>query len=170
MSEVGLQWYLIRTRQHKERLVQCQLAQFVSSTFLPLTQTKHWQCKKVSETTVPLFPCYIFGLIHLESEYHRVMRTRGVVGFIGAGEEPSVVDDSIVEEIKRRGRNGIVELPGKQFKSGQTVQVHTGVLRGLNAVFERYLSGSDRVALLLNEVRGANVRVILSSSQIASRV
>jgi len=95
------------------------------------------------------------------------MRAAGVVGLVCAGEEPSVVDGSIVEEIKRRGRDGIIELPEEAFHAGQSVQVKNGPLRGLNAVVERYLSGTDRVALLLNEVRGANVRVILPPSQIA---
>jgi transcription antitermination factor NusG len=109
----------------------------------------------------------MFGLFDLESAYHRIMRTAGVVGFVCAGEEPSAVDSSIVEEIRRRGRNGIVELPEETFRAGQTVQVINGTLRGLNGVFERYLSGTDRVALLLNELGGANVRVILPPSQIA---
>jgi hypothetical protein len=51
--------------------------------------------------------------------------------------------------------------------AGQTVQMTYGTFRGRNAVLERYLSGTDRVALSFNEARGANVRVILPSNQIA---
>jgi transcriptional antiterminator RfaH len=160
-------WYLIRTKQHKERLVQQQLAEFVPNTFLPLLRTKQSQWGRIAQIIAPLFPCYIFSLLDLGSDYHRIMRAAGVVGLVCAGEEPSVVDGSIVEEIRRRGRNGIIELPEEAFHAGQAVQVKNGPLRGLNAVVERYLSGTDRVALLLNEVRGANIRVILPPSQIA---
>ena len=160
-------WYLIRTKQHKERLVRQQLAEFVANTFLPLLRTKQSQWGRIVQMIVPLFPCYIFSLLDLGSDYHRIMRAAGVVGLVCAGEEPSVVDGSIVEEIKRRGRDGIIELPEEAFHAGQAVQVKNGPFRGLNAVVERYLSGTERVALLLNEVGGANVRVILPPSQIA---
>jgi transcriptional antiterminator RfaH len=166
-SELEPQWYLIRTKQHKERLVQHQLAEFVPNTFLPLLRANQLQWGRIAQTIVPLFPCYIFSLFDLQSEYHRIMRTAGVVGLVCAGEEPSALDSSIVEEIRRRGKNGIVELPEEAFHAGQAVQVKNGPLRGLNAVFERYLSGTDRVALLLNEIHGANVRVILPSCRIA---
>src|SRR5712692_3125695 len=135
-------WYLIRTKQYKENLVRSRLSGFVPEAFLPLLRTKTPQWGRLSPAIVPLFPCYLFGFFDLQSAYHKIMRTAGVIGLVRTGEEPVEVNDSIVEEIRCRGRNGIVELPTETFRAGQTVRVKNGALRGLNAVFERYLSGT----------------------------
>jgi len=160
-------WYLIRTKQYKENLARIRLSGFVSETLLPLLRTERPQWGRVSSAVVPLFPCYLFGSFDLKSAYHKIIRTPGVVGVVRTGEEPAEVDDSIIEEIRCRGRNGIVELPDEAFRVGQTVQVKNGPLRGLSAIFERYLSGTARVAILLDAVSGANLRVILPPNQIA---
>jgi transcription antitermination factor NusG len=72
------------------------------------------------------------------------------------------VDRSIVAAIRQRG---VVEMPLTLCR-GQHVQVIEGPMRGLVAVFERFLPGSERVALLLNAMGITSVRVTLPSSQV----
>jgi transcription elongation factor/antiterminator RfaH len=160
-------WHLVRTKQYKEAFVRNMLSKKASDTFLPLLriQRPHWG--KVTHTVTPLFPCYLFAQIDLETEYHFVQRTPGVVGLLCAGGEPSEVDESVIEEIRKRGTNGIVELPQGTFSSGESVSVVSGPLRGISAIFERYMSGSQRAALLLDLIGGASVRTILPCALIA---
>ena len=149
--------------------MQNQLSKFVPNTFLPFLRTKKLQWGRIVYNTVPLFPCYMFGYFDLLSAHHKIIRTVGVIGLVSVGGEPSQVDSSIVEEIRRRGRDGIVELREEIFRQGQAVQVRNGPLSGLNVIFERYISGGDRVAVLLNAVGGADIRVVLSPDKIAPR-
>ena len=114
-----------------------------------------------------LVPLLSFAQIDLETEYHFVQRTPGVVGLLCAGGEPSEVDESVIEEIRKRGTNGIVEVPQGTFSSGESVSVVSGPLRGISAIFERYMSGSQRAALLLDLIGGASVRTILPCALIA---
>jgi transcription antitermination factor NusG len=86
---------------------------------------------------------------------------------LSAGDEPSEVAESVIEEIRSREKNGIVELPPRTFTPGEAVTIVGGPLRGISAVFDRYMSGSQRVALLIDLIAGANVRTIMPATLIA---
>src|SRR5579885_2928056 len=168
LDEREPRWYLIRTKQHREQLVNELLRNTVLQTFLPLLRTRRVQWGKTVDAIVPLFPCYLFAYLTLSEHRFTVARTIGVVGLVCAGSQPCVVDEAIVRQIRERTKNGAVELSDDTYCALQPVQVVRGPLRGLAAAFERYMSGTDRVALILNAVGGASVRIILPQTPIAS--
>ncbi|MBV8053930.1 MAG: hypothetical protein JO071_01675 [Deltaproteobacteria bacterium] len=159
-------WYLVRTKPRKEALVQFKLAEFVHHTFLPRMRTWHIRNGARTGTVAPLFPCYLFALFELESSLYKVLHTIGVAGVVCAGSTPSEVDASLIEEISRRGENGIVELPQRTFNAGDQVRITDGPMEGFAGIFECYRSGSTRVALLLNFV-GASMKVVVPVTSIA---
>ena len=166
MGRTNPRWYLVRTKQHKETLVRNLLSARIPDSFLPLLRTR---CDYIGDTggkLIPLFPCYVFAFFDLHAQYQTVQRTPGVNGLICAGNEPSEVDQEIIDEIRRRGRAGIVELPRTTLQPGEPVNVRSGPLRGISAVFERYLSGAERVALLINSLGGAGVRLVVPAALI----
>jgi transcriptional antiterminator RfaH len=138
------------------------LAGLVEDVLLPFLKMKRNYRGKVIERLVPLFPCYLFVFFDLKSAQHSIRRTFGVIDLISAGNELLEVDRSIVAAIRQRG---VVEMPLTLCR-GQHVQVIEGPMRGLVAVFERFLPGSERVALLLNAMGITSVRVTLPSSQV----
>jgi transcriptional antiterminator RfaH len=156
-------WYLVRTKQQKESLVQFRLAEFVGETFLPRMRTGRISNGALGESVTPLFPCYLFARFELESALYKVLHTIGVAGVVCAGSTPSEVDFSIIEEIRRRGKNGIVEMPQSTFNRGEYVRLTEGPMEGFAGIFEHYRSGSKRVALLLNLV-GANMKVVVPAN------
>jgi transcription elongation factor/antiterminator RfaH len=160
-------WYLVRTKQQKETLVQFQLAEFVHRTYLPRMRIRRARNGTLTEVLTPLFPCYLFALFELESTLYKVLHTIGVSGVVCAGSTPSEVDPSIIEEISRRGENGIIELPRKTFNAGEHVRLTDGPMEGFAGIFEHYRSGSKRVALLLNAV-GASMKVVVPATSIAA--
>ncbi len=168
-SERCHRWYLIRTKQHRERMVKDQLSGCVLDTFLPFLRTTRRNWGRRASSIEPLFPTYLFGLFDLDSAYPTIMRTPGVVSLVRLGGEPAEVSHSVVEEIRRRAVNDIVEPVPRRFRAGELVQIENALFGGLNAVFERYLSAADRVAVLLSSVAGANIRVVLPADQIAQR-
>ena len=159
-------WYLVRTKPQKETLVQLKLAEFVRHTFLPRMRAWHARNGSRTETIAPLFPCYMFALFELESSLYKVLHTIGVAGVVCAGSIPSEVDASIIEEISRRGENGIVELPQRTFNAGERVRLTDGPMEGFAGIFEHYRSGSKRVALLLNFV-GASMKIVVPATSVA---
>jgi transcriptional antiterminator RfaH len=160
-------WYLVRTKPGKERWVSDQLSAIVPEVFLPMLEARTPRWGKMAWSVTPLFPCYVFARFDVRARYFDVKYMAGVQGIVSAGYDPLAVPTAIVEEIQRRGANGIVKIEPRAFDSGDRVRVVDGPFRGLDAIFERYLSGAERVAILLNTIEAKGFRVILPSSSLA---
>ena len=136
-----------------------QLAGCASEVFLPLLRTR----ARSKVTLSPLFPCYLFARFDLSRDYFTVKYTSGVYGLISAGREPLAVPASIVEDLRGRCADGAVELPRRSFGRGERVKVVGGPFRGFEAIFERYLSSTERVAILLEAIQTHGIRVVMPS-------
>jgi transcriptional antiterminator RfaH len=90
----------------------------------------------------------------------------GVRAIVSAGSDPLAVPDAIVAEIRRRGIDDIVEIVDPPLGSGQRVTIVDGPFRGFEAVFDRYLSGAERVAILLSAVESGGLRVVLPAGAV----
>jgi transcription antitermination factor NusG len=160
-------WYLVRTKSCRERYVHEQLSRVVPDLFLPLLRMRSGRSPVPS--TVPLFPQYIFARLDLAAHFFEVRYMPGVVGFVSAGQEPLAVSETIVDSVRSRCRDGVVELNPRRFTEGEHVRVVGGPFRDFDAIFQGYLSGSKRVAILIQTVEGTGVRVLADASIIASQ-
>lgn len=166
-SKAPDQWYLVRTKPGKERWVRDQLATRVAEVFLPMLKARVPRWGRLSMSVMPLFPCYVFARLDLQANYFEVKYLAGVNGLVSAGSDPIVVAEAIVNEIRARGVDDVVEIHEAPFDSGQPVRVVEGPFRGFEAIFDRYLSGAERVAILLSTIQNAGLRVVLSASALA---
>jgi transcriptional antiterminator RfaH len=162
-----VEWYLVRTKPGKERWVSDQLAAILPEVFLPMLEARTPRWGRLAWSIVPLFPCYVFARFELQTRYFDIRYMAGVQGIVSAGCDPLSVPSSVIEEIKRRGVNGVVKIEPKGFDNGERVRVIEGPFRGFEALFERYLSGPERVAILLTTVEANGLRVVLPSSALA---
>jgi transcriptional antiterminator RfaH len=160
-------WYLVRTKPQKERWVQDQLKNISAEAFLPLLRSRVRCFGRPITAVKPLFPCYLFANFNLQERYFDVKYTAGVHSLVSVGGEAVVVPVSIIDEIKRRGTDGIVELPPRRLDPGQKIRIVDGPFRDIEAIFDRYLSGSERVAILLDAIGASAIRVVLPSSCLA---
>jgi transcription antitermination factor NusG len=158
-------WYLVRTKPSRERYVSAQLTRLAAEVFLPLLSTAA-RPTSPSNHAVPLFPQYVFLRCDLTAHYFQIRYAPGVTSFVTAGHGPLSVPVSIIESIRARCTNDVVHLNQEPFRKEEPVQILTGPFRGFDAVFERYLSGSERVAILLNAVDGYSLRVIAKAENI----
>jgi transcriptional antiterminator RfaH len=162
-----VEWYLVRTKPGKERWVSGQLSAILPEVFLPMLEARTPRWGKLAWSVAPLFPCYVFAQFDLQTRYFDVKYMLGVQGIVSAGCDPLVVPIAVVEEIRRRSVNGVVRIEPPKFNSGDRVRVVEGAFRGFEAIFERYLSGAERVAILLSAVEANGLRVVLPSSALA---
>ena len=160
-------WYLVRTKTGKERWVRDQLANVVPEVFLPLLKAKAPRWGRMAVSIAPLFPCYVFARFDLQRQYFDVKYMTGVRALVSAGVDPIAVPAAIVSEIRDRGVDDVIEIPDKPFGTGERVVVVEGPFRGFEAIFQRYISGAERVAILLSAVESSGLRVVLSASAVA---
>ena len=160
---VQYSWYLVRTKSNRETYVREQLSHVVPETFMPMLQSPLFRHSSV----VPLFPQYIFARLDLATHYFEIRYMPGVSGFVSAGSEPLVVSEEIVDNVRARCTGGVVQLSPKSLRLGERVRVVKGPLRDFDAIFEGYLSGIKRVAILIRTVGGSGLRVIVDASIVA---
>ena len=83
-------------------------------------------------------------------QWHVIKRTPGVVRLVSDGGVPARVPDAVIEDLRRRERHGLVQLPElRRFRAGDRVRVTHGPLLGL----EGLVAGtrpSHRVEVLLS--------------------
>jgi len=160
------EWYLVHTKAGKEVSVRSQLGEWLPEAFLPTLKVRIHRWGKLVTSVSPLFPCYVFARFPGRCDLRRVGYTFGVRDIVRAGEELLVVPSSVIDQLKHRCALGPVELFSKPFQKGEQVVIASGVLRGFDAVFEQYLSGPQRVAILLSSLTETSIRVVLPSSSI----
>jgi transcriptional antiterminator RfaH len=166
-SKVSDDWYLVRTKPGKERWVRDQLGSRLTEVFLPMLRARMPRWGRLAMSTAPLFPCYVFARLDIQNDYFTVKYLAGVNGLVSAGNDPIVVPEAIVTEIRARGIDDVVEIREDPFDSGQAVRVVEGPFRGFEAIFERYLSGAERVAILLSTIEQTGPRVVLPATALA---
>jgi transcriptional antiterminator RfaH len=161
-----LQWHLLRTKAGEERRARDQVSLSTPEVLLPLVRVRVRRWGRMTESVAALFPGYLFVLCDVERDYSRLRYTRGVRQIVCFGDEAAVVPKWIIDELKLRCANGPVELPVRRLVAGERVIVIDGPFRQFEGIFERHLSGPERVAILLS-VMGAGARAVLPASMVA---
>lgn len=162
-----MDWYLVRTKSSKERWVHDQLAAILPEVFMPMLEARMPRWGRMGWFVTPLFPGYLFARFDLQQRYFDVKYMPGVQSIVSAGNDPLAVPVVVIEEIRRRGTNGVVKIEERAYGSGQRLRVVEGPFRGFEAIFERYLSGAERVAILLSAIEASGLRVVLPASAVA---
>jgi transcription antitermination factor NusG len=158
-------WHLLRTKLGGERIAQAQLRTVVERTLLPLGNMRLRQKDRAFERVGPLFPCYMFVLCSLAETARRIRYTPGVREVVRFGEQAAVVPLWVIDQLAQACAQGPVELAKPRLAQGAAVTMVDGPFRQFDAVFDGYLTGTERVAVLLS-VMNAERRVVLPGSMV----
>ena len=147
----NMNWFVIQTKPKKEEEAKSYLSLKGVEIFNPLMENFLIRNGKISKEYKPLFPGYMFGKFDLEQDYALVRWGRGVKKILGlGGNYPTPVSEEVVEIIKKRtDSNGIVRK-SYHFEGNDRIRIKSGPLKDLLGIFERWVSDSERVRVLLN--------------------
>lgn len=158
-------WYVVRSKPASEHRVQTHLDHQGIETFLPLLETRQYAGGKMVRQIRPFFPSYLFAYFDPLSHYARVKWTRGVVRVLGDSAGPIPISEKVIQSIRERaGENDIVTLR-EEWEEGDPVQITSGPFKDLAGIFQKRLSESGRVKILLSLI-GIDVTVQISEWQI----
>ena len=155
-----MQWYVIRTKPHQERLAEFHLRQLSVETFLPLLKLQKNIRRQDKAVVEPLFPRYLFARFDVNDRYRAVNFSRGVLNIVEFGSKPAEVSEALIDGIKSRMNDGYVTPNTERFHQGQIVHITGGPLAGLEAVFVKEIKEKDRVLLLLRAL-GLNAKLMM---------
>jgi transcriptional antiterminator RfaH len=148
-------WYAIQTNPRQEMRVESNLQAWGVEAYLPKIKERHLNqySSKYTWLTKPLFLRYLFARFRFNVYGHKIRYTRGVREIVGFGETPFPIDDEIIKLIRsRHDELGYVKLED-EIRPGDEIMVKDGLFKGIHGVFERNISNSDRVMILLKSIQ-----------------
>lgn len=158
-------WYLLRTESDGERLAEQQLAKLVESALLLLGRTRFRQRDRMIERTVPLFPSYLFAFFSLAALARRIRYASGVRQIVQFGGQAAMVPGWVINYLMARCGDRLIELSRGSKRPGALVRLIAGPFREFDAVFDGYLGGAERVAVLLS-VMNRTRRVVVPAAMV----
>jgi len=162
-----MHWYAVSTKPHQEHIVEANLEKVGIETFCPRLRESRIIRRSRQITINPLFPGYVFAKFCVVRQFRTVVYARGVRNVVAFGSTPAKVDQGIIENIQAKLRDGHVVIRPQMFKTGQVVRIQEGPLCGLEAVFEREMSGQQRAMLLLRTL-AYQARVVVDLQSIVN--
>lgn len=119
------------------------------------------------ERIAPLFPCYLFALFSLAPLARKIRYTPGVRDIVQFGDQAARVPDWVIDHLTLRCSDGPVELSRNGLRQGVAVRLVAGPFREFDAIFDEYLSGAERVAVLLSVMNGKR-RVVMPAAMVVA--
>jgi len=153
-------WYAIHTMARHEKWIAQQLQEKRVFTFLPLLQQIHRWSDRRSKVEVPLFSCYAFVRITQRTEERpKVLRTPGVLGFVGSERHGTPIPDQQIENIQKAIREKIPCAVHPFISAGQRVRIRSGSLDGVEGILVR--QGADQSLVVSVELLRRSVSILV---------
>ncbi len=155
------QWFAVHTRSRCEKKVFAQLGEKRINAFLPaIREVRLWSDRR--KTIVqPLFPGYVFVQIPYEDETRvSVLRTTGVVGFVGVQGQGISIPDYEIENIQTLLASSVPFEPYPFLHVGQKVRIRGGYLDGIEGILVE--KKSDRTVVISVDLIQRSIAVRVS--------
>jgi transcription antitermination factor NusG len=155
-------WYVMHSKPNKENFLCQQLAFHQLEYFYPFLRVDPVNPR--SRKIRPYFPGYLFVNLDLEGvlgipSLQWMPGASGLVSFDGIA---AVVPDGLIVALKQRmADNTLIRREEHSFESGDRVRVLSGPFEGYEGIFDISLSGTERVRILIELLRGRGLKVEL---------
>lgn len=157
---VSSEWYAIQTFPRHEKSVTKQFERSGIETLLPLCKQVHRWSDRRKVVHLPLFPCYLFArLSDPNRERVRLLRTTGVVGFVGNGREALSIPQAQIQHVRTLVTSSADYDPFPYLRAGQRVRIRDGALQGLEGILMRAPEGHSVVLSVDLIQRSVAVRI-----------
>jgi transcriptional antiterminator RfaH len=155
-------WCACRLQPRREALALHCLGLNGFETYFPRLRDRRIRFGRTIENRPALFPGYCFVLIQLQ--WHSARWAPGTLGLIMDGVGPARVADKVIEEIRRREVDGLIELPKLPLRRDARVRILRGPFSGHLAIFAD-MKPRQRVEVLL-QLLGGEHRVALPADAV----
>jgi transcription antitermination factor NusG len=151
-------WYAVHTMARHEKRIAAQFEEKKVCTFLPLLRQMHKWSDRTSMVEVPMFTCYAFVRIAQTTEERlKILRTPGVLGFVGSERQGTPVPDEQVESLRTAFNEKIPCFPHAFLSAGNRVRIRGGSLDGVEGILVRH--GADQSLVVTVELLRRSVAI-----------
>ena len=147
-------WYAVYVRSRHEKKVYHLFEEKGIESSLPLIKiTRQWSDRK-KKVEVPLFRGYVFIRIDIRNDKLNILKTDGVVKFIGIGKNPSRIPDEQIHWMHMIVEKSDTVKNEKEIPVGQKVRVTAGPFKGVEGVAMR-LGNQSRLVIVIESIMDA---------------
>lgn len=150
-------WFVIWTESRAEQKVEARIAALGLSPWLPTVKERRRWSDRWRDVVSPLFPGYLFARASCV-EWHKVLRTPGVLTVVKEGGRPALVTDGFISALRGAiERHGVAPEPVAEavdYHPGDEVIVQEGALKGVRGVVRERRSGRQLVIWVSEIGRG----------------
>jgi transcriptional antiterminator RfaH len=161
-----MNWYCIHTKPLKEANAAAHLATTLNlETYFPRLKFQKTIRRVRRTVTRPLFPRYFFCRFDISTSFRAVRYAPEVIDVVVSGENPVVVADRIIDNLKCWAGEAVDVITIKpDVRAGDLVEITEGPMQGLQAIILHERSDRDRVAVLLSMLE-YGAKLMISRSQ-----
>lgn len=151
-------WYAVHIKARHEKRVASQFEEKRVCTFLPLLrQIRKWSDRKVY-VDIPMFSCYAFvRMVSSNEERLRVLRTPGVLGFVGSERQGTPIPEEQIESLRTAISGNVPCFAHAFISAGRRVRIRGGSLDGVEGILVR--QGGDQSLVLSVELLQRSVAI-----------
>jgi transcription antitermination factor NusG len=150
-------WFVIWTESRAEKKVEARIAALGLSPWLPTFKERRRWSDRWREVISPLFPGYLFARARAV-EWHRVLRTPGVLTVVKHDGRPALIADRFVAGLRVAIERCDVATERVadcvDYRPGEEVVVQEGLLKGVRGVVRERRSGRQLVIWVSEIGRG----------------
>jgi transcription antitermination factor NusG len=160
-------WYVLYSKPNKEEFLRQQLIHKHVEHFYPCVAVTPVNPR--SRKIRPYFPGYLFVNLDLDeiNQSPSLQWMPGAVGLVSFDGRAAEVPVGLIIALKQRlGEEAILRKDEHTFKAGDHIQVLSGPFEGYDGIFDIRLSGSERVRILIELLRGYATKVDLPAKSI----
>src|SRR5262249_43061559 len=155
-------WACAQVEPQREQAAQHFLGLNGYETYLPRLRVLRRSNGRQIVTKPPLFPAYVF--VWIVAGWWSARWCPHVGRLVLAAGVPARMPDNVIDEIKSRERNGLIELIKPPLRRGARVKILHGPFRDHLAIFAN-MKPRERVEILL-QILGGGQRVELARTDI----
>ena len=97
-----------------------------------------------------MFPGYLFAHFNFPERHKEVCYAAGVSSILRFGQRYAKLDEAVIRELRSKTNQKQLAVLDSEIREGDAVTIVEGALCGLDAVVTQFLSGRERVRVLLN--------------------
>lgn len=148
-DEVG--WYCLKSQPKHEHIASAHLQKMADvEVFCPRLRFKRPTKRGPRWFHEAMFPGYLFARFPFISRYREVRYAFGVNTILRFGTRYLPIANEVIEALREKTNEEQVAVIEADYSEGDHVTIAEGALTGLEVVVTQFLTGKERVQVLLN--------------------
>ena len=146
-----ISWYCLKSRPKHEHIATAHLRQMPGvEVFCPRLRFKRPTVRGARWFEEAMFPGYLFARFNFLERHKEVGYAMGISGIVRFGTRYASIDDEAVAMLRSHTNDAYIAVIEPEIREGDHVTIVAGAMTGIEAVVTQFLSGRERVRVLLD--------------------